>query len=128
MNTCIDCKYFKNEDCTHPYKDDCENSSLWWPKDGEYIDRDKAIAYVEEQYRLFKNDENKQAIVEGCVESLKFVPTANVKEVKHGYWIEYSGDPDIITCSECDWGEGRANKDYKLCPMCGAKMDGGKAE
>lgn len=46
-----------------------------------YIDRDKAIAYVEEQYRLFDNDENKQAIVEGCVEALKFTPTADVVEV-----------------------------------------------
>lgn len=48
-----------------------------------YIDRDKAIAYVEEQYRLFKDDEDKQAIVEGCVEALKFTPTADVVEVVH---------------------------------------------
>ena len=46
-----------------------------------YIDREKAIAYVEEQYRLFDNDESKQAIVEGCVEALKFTPTADVVEV-----------------------------------------------
>ena len=56
-------------------------------------------------------------------EAIKQAPTADVVEVKHGYWIEYSKEPHIITCSECDWGEGRANKDYKLCPMCGAKMD-----
>ncbi len=34
MNTCLDCKYFKNEDCTHPYKDYCNLCSLWWPKEG----------------------------------------------------------------------------------------------
>ena len=43
-----------------------------------YIERDKAIAYVEEQYRLFKDNEEKQSIVEGCVESLKFTPVADV--------------------------------------------------
>lgn len=43
-----------------------------------YINRDKAIAYVEEQYRLFRNEEEKQSVVEGCVESLKFVPVAEV--------------------------------------------------
>ncbi len=47
----------------------------------EYINREKAIAYVEEQYRLFRNDEAKQSVVEGCVESLKFVPAADVVEV-----------------------------------------------
>ena len=46
-----------------------------------YIERDKAIAYVEEQYRLFRNEEDKQAIIEGCVEALKFTPTADVVEV-----------------------------------------------
>ena len=47
----------------------------------EYINKDTAIAHVEEQYRLFKGDESKQSIVEGCVEALKFVPTADVVEV-----------------------------------------------
>lgn len=45
-----------------------------------YINRDKAIAYVEEQYRLFRNEEEKQSVVEGCVESLKFVPVTEVIE------------------------------------------------
>ena len=31
----------------------------------EYIEREKAIAYVEEQYRLFKEEEDKLAIVLG---------------------------------------------------------------
>lgn len=47
----------------------------------EYIERDKAIAYVEEQYRLFKGEEEKQNIVYGCVEALKFVPVADAVEV-----------------------------------------------
>lgn len=59
---------------------------------------------------------------------LRSQPQIDVEEVKYGYWIEYSGDPDIITCSECDWGEPPVSKKYKRCPMCGAIMDGGKKE
>lgn len=40
----------------------------------EYIEREKAIAYVEEQYRLFKEEEDKLAIVSGCVSSVEGVP------------------------------------------------------
>ena len=55
-------------------------------------------------------------------------PTADVVEVKHGYWHrKHIGngwdDWDALTCSEC-------NKYYKkplfptnYCPNCGAKMD-----
>jgi hypothetical protein len=98
-----------------------------------YIDRDKAIAYVEEQYRLFDNDESKQAIVEGCVEAVKFTPTADVVKVKHGEWTHtdkadrwHSKDE----CSECHYHTfDRIDlTHFNYCPNCGAKMDGGKAE
>lgn len=49
-------------------------------------------------------------------------PDEDVVEVKHGYWIEYQ-IPNIITCSECDWGTGVDEKSFKYCPHCGAKMD-----
>lgn len=99
-----------------------------------YIDREKAIAYVEEQYRLFDNDESKQAIVEGCVEALKFTPTADVEEVKHGEWIHSSRGFDVgaaYECSICHSPSGIKHfyrSSYVFCPDCGAKMDGGKEE
>lgn len=31
---CEDCKYFEKGNCTHPYKNECENCSLWWSKGG----------------------------------------------------------------------------------------------
>ena len=49
-------------------------------------------------------------------------PTADVVEVKHGEWVEYQ-TPNIICCSECDWGTGIDEKSFKYCPNCGAKMD-----
>jgi hypothetical protein len=96
----------------------------------EYINKAKAIAYVEEQYRLFKGDASKQAIVEGCIEALMFTPTADVEEVKHGKWIV---DGDITECSNChkEYVTARGMLQLEVfdyCPNCGAKMDGGKAE
>ena len=32
---CFSCKYFNNEECTHPCKDDCIHCILWWKKEGE---------------------------------------------------------------------------------------------
>lgn len=91
-----------------------------------YIDRDKAIAYVEEQYRLFKDDEGKQAIVEECVEALKFTPTADVVEVKHGNWIRYTEDIHRYGIREYECSECGSCMDYEgdYCSKCGAKMEG----
>ena len=54
-----------------------------------------------------------------------FLSNVDVAPVVHGEWIEYSGDPNIITCSECDWGTSPEEKGFKFCPNCGAIMDGG---
>lgn len=68
-----------------------------------------------------------------------YAPTADVVEVRHGYWyfIEY----EYFCCSEC--GESyyngceytaqaeeclRNGKHYNYCPHCGAKMDGERRE
>ena len=99
-----------------------------------YIDREKAIAYVEEQYRLFDNNESKQAVVEGCVEALKFTPTADVVEVKHGEWISLS-EPRLVDdikqirveCSNCKiqrYIPAIEQHGYYYCPNCGVRMDG----
>ena len=75
-----------------------------------YVERDKAIAYVEEQYRLFKYDEDKQAIVEGCVEALKFTPTADVVEV--------------VRCKDCKrCYEKRTKRNNQLMRFC-MRMEG----
>lgn len=60
----------------------------------EYIEREKAIAYVEEQYRLFKEEEDKLAIVSGCVSSVEGVPVD--KDVVR-----------VIRCKNCKHSEKR---------------------
>ena len=50
-------------------------------------------------------------------EAIDKTPTADVEEVKHGYWL-LDG-----RCSECLANPLTTHKSY--CPNCGAKMDGG---
>lgn len=49
-------------------------------------------------------------------------PTADVVEVKHGYWEQKFGDFDYCSvCHNCvEYGQFK----YYYCPHCGAKMDG----
>ena len=59
-------------------------------------------------------------------------PTADVVEVKHGYWIyDYSagklGGTDAPLCEKCSvCGEYTVDEE-NFCPNCGAKMDAEKA-
>lgn len=63
------------------------------------------------------------------------VPTADVQEVKHGYWIP-ERDPDennriqCFHCSVCDddFHYIGAFVATKYCPNCGARMDGDNNE
>ncbi len=65
------------------------------------------------------------------------IPTADVKEVKHGEWIEDKKDSSS-QCSVCGWytdydydyvtNNGLGNEDFLFCGHCGARMDGGVKE
>lgn len=76
--------------------------------------------------------------VETATAFLNEVEDADVVEVKHGYWIDYSDDfyrgrRMDLRCSIChnrasafvggtdDWWD---NRKPNYCPHCGAKMDG----
>lgn len=93
----------------------------------EYIERETLMLEIEDSYRnnphsdpkirQMHNHEHRHFLVLASKQ-----PTADVAEVKHGKWIEYQ-IPNIITCSECDWGTGVDEKSFKYCPHCGAKMD-----
>lgn len=82
-----------------------------------YIDADKAAEIVSERHNISLYE---------LVDTFAEVPTADVKEVKHGEWIT---DKDgYVTCSEC--GEEHTWDDFRppFCDMCGARMDGGIKE
>ena len=64
--------------------------------------------------------------------ALQMTPTADVAEIRHGYWIEKNLDDFRkveCSCSMCGWS-GVENydsyvdiHDFEFCPYCGAKMD-----
>ena len=64
---------------------------------------------------------------QSAADKLDTMPT--VEERKHGHWIEHAEHP-IGDCSVC--GERvpiySGSKKYKICPYCGAKMDGKEGE
>lgn len=63
---------------------------------------------------------------QSAADRLDTIPT--VEERKHGHWIEHPEHPEhpIGDCSVC--GERvpiySGSKKYKICPYCGAIMDG----
>lgn len=88
----------------------------------EYIERDSLIAWVANNVKIL----NYARYIISVLSDKERFPAADVEPVRHGEWIEYTGYPHIIVCSECDWGTLPCEKDFKYCPNCGAKMDGGK--
>lgn len=88
---------------------------------GDYIRRDFALAGTE----LYKYGEMEIEAV--CAEYIQRLPAADVAPVVHGVWAE--GDCDIIMCSCCEVEVDLGflePEDFKYCPHCGARMDGGE--
>lgn len=64
---------------------------------------------------------------DGCIKFCQSIPAADVAEVRHGRWEDYSDD-GYYECSVCGeaWtfidGTPKDNN-ANYCPRCGAKMD-----
>lgn len=92
----------------------------------EYIERERARFEFE---RFFKGQEDIQNDVDSM---LCVLPAADVAPVVHGRWTDRQYK---IACSVCDGtvylgtddtGVRKAEKkNFKYCPNCGARMDGG---
>ena len=92
-----------------------------------YIDAEQAIS-------LIKNDSLYQVYYSksDAINCINATPTADVAEIRHGYWIEKNLDDFRkveCSCSMCGWS-GVENydsyvdiHDFEFCPYCGAKMD-----
>lgn len=87
-----------------------------------YIDVDKLLEYVERFTPTINGETTMQ-----CVKTaIRYAPTTDVVEVKHGEW-EYYFDGKELMCSACRatfWDES-GNGGTNYCPHCGAKMDKG---
>lgn len=89
----------------------------------EYIDRED----VREMMRMEFDDDYAD-------EAVDRLPAADVAPVRHGRWTESEDEYyylSIAACSECheEWcfetEEDVELLNYRYCPNCGAKMDGG---
>lgn len=99
----------------------------------EYIDRSKLDKALTIAAANGKDKDRRTWAKAICV--LHDATAADVAPVVHGYWIDIS-DAEWAECSECgnclfvsEFGGmlafGMFRKDYRYCPNCGAKMDGG---
>lgn len=83
----------------------------------KYIDAVKAAEIVSERQKIPLSE---------LVDTFAEVPTADVKEVKHGQWIkDRNFNDDLVRCSACRILSDRQPNYY---PYCGARMDGGNEE
>jgi hypothetical protein len=72
-----------------------------------------------------------------AMDVIKRLPAADVAEVVHGQWLRADDDWNSLTtiqCSLCseEWcfetDDDVSLLNYKYCPNCGAKMDGGNGD
>ena len=73
--------------------------------------------------------------VSRLLDKLAKVPAADVAEVVHGEWLRSDDDWNSLTTIQCsccgeEWcfetDDDVSLLNYKYCPNCGARMDGGK--
>ena len=81
----------------------------------KYIDAVKTAEIVSERHKIPLSE---------LVDTFAEVPTADVKEVKHGQWSWYRISEDYIyikyACSQCHYTNQYATE---FCPHCGAQME-----
>ena len=80
-----------------------------------------------------KREDAENAIISRCDESalwkLRYLPAADVVEVKHGRWEDieqHSWSVNLACrCQICGWLVNYTqSKAFAYCPNCGARMDG----
>ena len=95
-----------------------------------YIER----AYLTVQFEIRLQDDNIMCPIMKVLDALEIIdtaPSADVQEIKHGYWIDKpTGRYCHIGsyCSVCEEKSGiggiESNRHKPYCPNCGARMDG----
>ena len=100
----------------------------------EYIEREAALQGIENEDDPHLDDYYRAALLEASM-IVKNLPAADVAPVVHGEWVfinqatNYLEPPhgDTCGCSVCGY-EIDVSDTYRFryCPICGAKMNGGK--
>ena len=98
-----------------------------------YESYDKAQKWYEEAEEFETKIRAEQAVRTflECLLRTKAQTTADVQEVKHGYWSQSKKTAFSEECSVCgctvEHNDGVVIR-YPRCPFCGAKMDGKENE
>lgn len=116
----------------------------------EYIEREKVVELTEVIKYSFAPLHQK--VIDALIYNIdKNIPSADVEPVRHAYWTgrlpsdnafaegfaDWFTEEDkrtyrdmeahVTHCSNCKGGfDDRRISDWKYCPYCGAKMDGGE--
>lgn len=97
----------------------------------EYIEREAALSDLKEELEYdtpMYTEEQNRYIKSGlriAIKDIKYLPTADVVEIRHGKWIWkelYDEIGYILVCSACEESEGACER-FDYCPNCGARMD-----
>lgn len=97
----------------------------------EYISRQAAIDVAREDGKKIPT------VAIRIMHDIKVIPAADVVPVVHGEWIRESWHSRTVRkCSNCHvsqtvtvYDNGEEEKvQYKYCPYCGAKMNGGETD
>lgn len=86
----------------------------------KYIDADKINAKLMDEYHGMISDESMK--IYKIMQMLDNTPAAEVREVKHGKWLNYRFGLEVVTCSICR-AVYEGGDSFRFCPKCGAKMD-----
>lgn len=92
----------------------------------EYIEREALMERLKFKRYTDRLTNKRYAGLESAIAQVNKMPTADVVEVRHGYW-------DDCMCSVCgavnptlyldEWTMKYRSKEMPYCPNCGAKMD-----
>ena len=100
----------------------------------EYLDRSSLVARMKYYEKHTTEESGEHYAYSVALREIRNAPAADVAEVVHGEWLRADDDWNSLTtiqCSLCseEWcfetDDDVSLLNYKYCPNCGAKMDGG---
>ncbi len=82
----------------------------------KYIDADE----LKKVFRETEDAEYARWTLAGVIGEIDDIEAADVAEVRHGRWVEFSPLRNMFSCSLCgQWGD----RLWNYCPHCGSRMD-----
>lgn len=96
-----------------------------WIRDAEYF-QDDIVASVGKAFMLNVANAENDCMFE-IVKAIKVAPTIDPESLRpRGTWNISDGIIENVVCSRCGTHFQSYYQDYRYCPRCGAKMDGGE--